>query len=1013
MNGVVISLAIKAASFLQNLSAVGVLTSGRTVISTYFKNMGLSPKEINIYYDETLKEMSSRSNIDAVGTNTVDNFRNLLFTEINKLLGYDEKIMLLLLVHDCLSELSDDDSFNESMALVYSGIGIERELLDRFHNFIKVNEISAYSYEDCLVLSPPSELKDDELEGSWIESNAPDKRHSLRQIETHQLKSHLIVIYLKQIKAFVLRCLNNSIQITGDENNLVCRFKILRPGSELSLDDGTIMSYSQIKSRYLQLHPKGLLTLVAENVEYKSPAKTKEVHRFSTIETSGNLIGIVGKEGVGKTTLLKLLAGEFKPDSGRIAINGYNLWRNKFLLKGIIGYVPEDDLLIDELSVYDNLSLTARLHFSNLSQQNIEEKVDNVLKRLDVFELKNEIVGHIFSKHIQPGQRRLLNIALELLREPQILLVDNAIYGLGLSDATKVIKILHEYTFDGNLVITTISQSGSLTFSHFDKIWMIDEGGRIIYNGTVKDATLYLCKHLKQVPRNLQHTDPSQLLDLLNFKQPNGDVGSWKRVLQPKEWHELYYSECDLSHIKPPPTPLLPARMLKIPNLEVQLLIFSIRNFKSKFTRTRDILFSLLSGPVIAGVIGLILRFSSADSYEYAANVNIPIYIFISVIAAFFMGIILSANEFLKERNLLKKEEYLEFSRFSYVNSKILYLFPVIAFQLLLFTITGNLILQIKGMLIFYWIVLISVGCFGIMTGLFFSMTARNYSVMYEKLIPIAITLQVLFGGGIIPYNNMNLNNGKYVPVIGDLMVSRWGFEALIVTQFKDNEYEKLFYPLEKELSQAEFYSNRVVPLLGQFLDKSLEFGNESDSAVYYIELLENELSRVAEMQEVFPFEYLNELSSVFDNDVILEETRGYLTYLAFHYNNRYNNLLARKVSLDQHLNDSIGSDELSMLKSAYHNSMLDQLMRNEDAIPDYLIYKGEIVRYTEPVFQDATSNNGRAHLFSPNKQINGQYVDTLWFNITIIWMFAFLFYLLLIFNVSGFVRNILPGAIP
>ncbi len=256
------------------------------------------------------------------------------------------------------------------------------------------------------------------------------------------------------------------------------------------------------------------------SIEYSNRSGIKEIHSFSANETTGQLIGIVGREGVGKSTLLKLLAGKFKPDSGSISINGYDLWKNKYLLKGIIGFVPEEDLLFEELSVADNLSLTARLYYSSLSRKKIDAKVNAMLSKLDLLELKHVIVGGVNSKHIQPGQRRLINIALELLREPQILLVDNALSGLGMSDAARVIRVLHDYSFTGNLVITSISQADSDTFMLFDKIWIIDEGGYPVYNGPVKATPGYLFRNLKLASQEMDKIDPALLLDLVGYKLP-------------------------------------------------------------------------------------------------------------------------------------------------------------------------------------------------------------------------------------------------------------------------------------------------------------------------------------------------------------------------------------------------------------------------------------------------------------------------------------------------------------
>ena len=99
-------------------------------------------------------------------------------------------------------------------------------------------------------------------------------------------------------------------------------------------------------------------------------------------------------------------------------------------------------------------------------------------------DIRDKVVGNVLNKNIQPGQRRILNIALEMLREPQILLVDNALSGLSMADSAKVIKILHHYTLEGNLVITSITQVDSNMFNHFDKVWILDEGGYPVYTGS-------------------------------------------------------------------------------------------------------------------------------------------------------------------------------------------------------------------------------------------------------------------------------------------------------------------------------------------------------------------------------------------------------------------------------------------------------------------------------------------------------------------------------------------------
>ncbi|MBN2480250.1 MAG: ATP-binding cassette domain-containing protein [Bacteroidales bacterium] len=1006
MNASVIRLAIRTASLIQLSFKFDNRKRPFSNIFKYFREMGLTSEEIKTCMDDTIKKFPA-DNMEVTEIPINESITEEICSEVNKSLRRDEKIFLLLLVLDYLVNLSDVSGYHDVLEKICSHIGIDGTLVEKFGGFVGSNDPDEFLSGDYLIISPPKESKDEKLEGSWIEDIALRNQKAVNILEMDSVHDHLIIMFVDQIKAFLIRCLESSLNTSVKDHDQNCRFRILHPGGELQLKEGVTLTYTQIKEQYLQLQPKGSISLVVSDIKFWSSKGARSISRFTVSEVSGRLIGIVGKEGVGKSTLLKLLAGHFKPDEGKVIINGYDLWRYKYLLKGIIGYVPEEDLLFEELTVYENLILTARLHYSNLSKREIENKVDALLKKLDLFELKDEVVGDIFSKRLQPGQRRMLNIALELLREPQILLVDNALYGLGMADASKVIKILHDYSFYGNLVITTISQAGSHTFNYFDKIWILDEGGRLVYNGSIKDATAYLYRHLNLVRREIGDTDPSILLDLINYKLPDPEGNEWKRVIKPHEWHSLYFEEKVQDTVALNEKTLLPARILKIPNLEVQLLIFSVRNFKCKFTRLRDILLAFLSGPLIATAVALLLRMSSEGDYAYSSNGNIPIFQFISVIMMIIMGMITSADEFIKERNILRKEEYLELSRFSYINSKILYLFPLIAIQTFLYVIVSNYILEIRDMVWYYWIVLFSSGCFGVLTGLFFSMSVKNTGIIFEKIIPIVIALQIILGGGVIPYEKLNLDKSKYSPVLGDLMVSRWGYEALVVTQYKNNKYGSLFFDVDKQLSQNSFYSGQLVPALEEMLDKFVSSDGAEDSVEIYGRMLYNELSKVAEIPEVFPFEYLNHIPDLMDDEMVIQEVRDYITYLSIYFYNQYEGSVLRKDSLLAQLEDSLGTEGLQYLRTEYYNQDLEETVRRSGQNVSYDILKNEIVPRIDPIFMGQDSDFGRAGFFSATKFINGQFTNTIWFNVSVIWMFTFLFYLLLLFDTANMTRKL------
>ncbi|HEX2394309.1 MAG TPA: ATP-binding cassette domain-containing protein, partial [Bacteroidales bacterium] len=748
------------------------------------------------------------------------------------------------------------------------------------------------------------------------------------------------------------------------------------------------------------------LTFSIDDIQYINTVGLKETHRFSTVETTGRLIGIVGREGVGKSTLLKLLAGKLKPTSGKISINGYDLWKNKYLLKGVIGFVPEEDLLFEELTVVDNLLLTAKLYYSSLNKKEVEAKVNALLSRLDLFDIKHMVVGNADNKQLQPGQRRLINIALELLREPQILLVDNALSGLGMSDACRVIKVLHDYSFSGNLVITSISQVDSDTFMLFDKIWILDEGGYPVYNGAVKDAPAYLFKTLKLTQKESETIDPARLLDWVYYRLPDKDSHVWNRVVAPALWHDQFLREQALQNIRQAEQTRLPARILKIPNLEVQLFIFSIRNFKCKFSKAGEIVKALFTGPLAALLIAFLLRTGTGEKYTFLANGNIPFYQFISVVIAIFLGLIASVDEIIREKNILEKEEYLEFSRFSYLNSKIVYIFPVIGIQILLYLITANLLLGIKELLWLYWVVLFSAAAFGVLLGLVISSDFKSRHFVYKAILPIIIALQLLLGGGIITYDRLNLGDHKFTPLVGDLMVSRWGFEILAVDHFKKNTFEKLVYPYDQKLDLAAFYAFQAVPRLERSLFNCLN-SSDQDSIKHNINLLQNEFKKADAISDVSPFELMKQIPEIREKEEIAEEVSGYLTYLSYHFHDLYDTVNIHRTALIGRLVDSLGAHELARIRQDYHNLALEETVTRNSIEKPYQIIDDQIVRTSGMVFDTARSETGRAALFSPVKTLYQQKTDTLWFNLSVIWIMTTICYVWVLFDITGLIKRL------
>jgi len=926
-------------------------------------------------------------------------FNEITLETIQTITMQDRIILMLLLIDYFYNTISHETEDLKHLEVVCIRLGMSPAEFNDLCRFVAEKDTQDDA-TNILVCKPKSSDKTEELEGSWIENNLPVDYKLTNEIEIEELTNPINILFLERSKMFVLKCLGNEELLVEGSNVSVCKFKILEPGSTIRINKQSIIRYSDIKQKYLQFKLLTGIKLNAENISYRPRKKSKGIKQFSLYETSGVLVGILGKEGVGKSTLLELLAGQINPDTGKILINDYNLKTNRYLLKSVIGYIPEYDLLVNELTVYDNLMLNARLFFSKTPLKELDKKINQLLEKLDLLEYKNTIVGSIYEKNLQPGQRRILNIALELLRSPKILLVDNPYYGLNNVESSRIVKLLHDYTYEGNLVITAISQTNPQTFRMFDKLWIIDESGYPIFTDDAYKASDYFSAILDitGLEIDVYETTPESILELVDFRLTDNS-GRWgKRKISPSEWYEHYKTHLDQKRIpvQAEKTPL-PTGIIKLPNLETQFKIFNIRNFKIKFSNSWKIVYTLLAGPLIAFFLGIILRYSPEGVYVFMDNPNIPLYLFSCSVISLFLGLIISADEILKERNLLNKEEYLEFSKFSYVNSKILYLFLIASIQTFLLTITGNFMLGIRGMLFQYWLVLFSSCCFGIILGLNLSMIQKSLYSIYEKSIPFILALQIFLGSGIIHYENLNKSESPYVPILGELMIVRWAYEAMVVEQFKNNRYENLIYPYDRRQSIYTYYTYDLVPQLEQYLEKCMQKDLSKDSVGFFLNLIRNGIVKVSNEPDIFEFEYLNRLNvKDFDNSIALE-TKDYLTYLEINTYNAYENAIIEKNDHMRFLMDSLGRETLNELKKNNYNTRIANLVINKDEPQSLKTYKGKLFQLSDPIYQRPTSNFGRAILFVPEKKFRGEVLDTLWFNITFIWLFSFLFYLILL----------------
>lgn len=489
---------------------------------------------------------------------------------------------------------------------------------------------------------------------------------------------------------------------------------------------------------------------------------------------------------------------------------------------GVVGYVPQDDLLIENLSVYQNMLFNARLCFGNYSGKQVREVVDSTLKSLDLWEVRHLKVGNALDKVISGGQRKRLNIGLELLREPAVLFLDEPTSGLSSSDSVMVLNLLRNLADAGKLVVVNIHQPSERLFRMFDRLWVLDKGGYPVYVGNPTEAIGYFKEKSARIG-NLEvsavqrkRVNPEDILDIIEQRKvdKSGSFTVNRKVL-PEEWYKIYRESIQPKVIVVEGKTQLPQGKFRLPNVIKQLTVFTNRNLLSKLANRQYMLLNILEPVVLGLVLSFFIKYSPGSEYIFAANRNIPAFIFMSVIVSLFLGLSVSAEEIFGDRRILERESFLNLSWFSHINSKVLYLFGLSAFQMLLFVGVSLTIIGIKGLTLKYWLVLFTSACFANMLGLIISSVMKSVVAIYIT-IPLLLVPQILLSGTVVDFDNLNslLTRRVYVPFIGDVMASRWAYEALAVTQYMDNRYEKNFFYAEMQLSRATFCSSFLIPLL-------------------------------------------------------------------------------------------------------------------------------------------------------------------------------------------------------
>lgn len=484
------------------------------------------------------------------------------------------------------------------------------------------------------------------------------------------------------------------------------------------------------------------ITVDASDIVIVRKQKRKKIVTCNHVDLNirpGELVAIIGGSGAGKSTVLNCMCGYLKPDSGEVYINGINLYRNFDSLKKLIGYVPQSDIVYDNLTLYDMLKYTAELRLpKDVSAGERDSIIRRAIDTVELTEKKDSLI-----KNLSGGQRKRASIAVELLSDPNLLFLDEPASGLDPGTERNLMKSLRKMA-DGGKTVILVTHS-TLQLKLCDKIVFMGKGGNLCFCGSYDDAMAFF--------------GVSDVVDIYNIITDHAE-----------EWCTKYY-ETAVHKISARGEDGAVSSGLWQKNRLKQLTVLSARYLKLVANDRQRLTLILLQAPLLAFLISFVANGKQFEQYEMTKSL-----LFALSCSAFWIGMLNAIQEICKERTILKREFMTGLSLTSYISSKILVLGMLSLIQSVLVTGVFGLLVGIPDdgimmhpfaeLLITTFITAVSSAAMGLFVSSLFTNADRAMTVA-----PILLMPQILFSGLIFKLDGIS-------EMISWFAVCRWSMES-------------------------------------------------------------------------------------------------------------------------------------------------------------------------------------------------------------------------------------------
>ena len=631
----------------------------------------------------------------------------------------------------------------------------------------------------------------------------------------------------------------------------------LKNGDTIRIDVGQILRCN-FSERIIEEERNIIRTLEANEVTHRFSKGEVGLEGISFGITRGELVCVMGASGSGKSTLLRVLAGQLQSTSGEVILNGQSLYQNLDALKQYVSYMPQQDAFDEHLTIGENLLFAAAIRAPHLSRRDRSRRLDAKLIELGLGERRDAVVGSPESKFLSGGERKRLNLGLDMIGMSDVYLFDEPTSGLSSKDSEHVMEIIRSLAHN-KIVIVTIHQPSSKIFQMFHKAILLDKGGRLVFFGTPSDMLRYFAEaeHQHQFGAELGAcpscgtTRPEFIFDVLEtpLRDLSGDIIYEENIrgqlvaarrYSPEFWRDKYEAfrliqdvkQVSLRQEPAGPMPVVPVQRKRLPirwhDQWTQFRTLLRRSFLSKLRNRANLVITIGVSPVLALLIATILRYSENGTYDFASAYHIPTFLFLGLIVAMFLGLTNSADDIIRDGPVLQRERNIKVRLSYYVISKTLTLGVFALAQCILFVLIGNSLLQIRGM---FWIdlaIMFLTAMSGVALGLVISSLVADPKTA-ANIVPLVLIPQIIMGGALIKYEDMNRNlallyslshwfsehpnaektvkteSKLQVPFVCQFIAMRWSYEEMVVAQAKLN-------PLTRRQDRANDEIQRLAP---------------------------------------------------------------------------------------------------------------------------------------------------------------------------------------------------------